>query len=286
MSIAVPRGYRTDRTDLPVLTEEILAAARARRLELEAAEIAERICARLDGVPKDDLPENADVTASPFRLAYEEYLHDQAQMSPTYALEDPQRFTVQVIEDGTGLALFGVWMGDKYHETIMSVPGVQDVRFSNSTDSWPEGVPYEEQLTRQDYWVALLGSDRASDRGTAIELGMPNDPGINLAVRLQLVVDHQPDRDSRAVDVLYRAIAEEATRRLRQDAGLSLEGMISVINESRRTAWNRVGAVSGIEPLTVEVAGGTAPAPPRPVIVPESVSAAAAVVISELHGGR
>lgn len=284
MSIAVPRGYRTDRTDLPVLAEQVIAAARTRRLELEAAEIAERTCARLDGFPKDDLPQGADAFASPFRLACVEYRHDQSQMSSFDALEDPQRFTVQAIDDGAGLALFGVWMGDKYHEAIMSVPGVQDARFNNATNFWPEGVPEDEQRARQDYWVNLLGNDRVSDRGTAIELTMPNDPGVNLAGRLQLIVDHQPDRDTRAADVLYRTIAEEAARRLRRDGTFDVGRAVSLFNASQRTAWDHVDAVSGLEPLTVGVAGGTDPAPARPFVDAAALQEAVTTVIAQIRG--
>ncbi|MEX5270404.1 hypothetical protein [Kocuria sabuli] len=39
--------------------------------------------------------------------------------------------------------------------------------------------------------------------------------------------------------------------------------------------------MSGLEPLTVEAAGGTVPAPPPPVIAPDALNAAADEVIGE-----
>lgn len=48
MSIDVPLGHRTDGTDVLARAEHLRTAARARHLELEAAEIARHICARLD----------------------------------------------------------------------------------------------------------------------------------------------------------------------------------------------------------------------------------------------
>ncbi|MFI7496771.1 hypothetical protein ACH9D2_18875 [Kocuria sp. M4R2S49] len=80
---------------------------------------------------------------------------------------------------------------------MLSVPGVRDARFNNATDVWPEGVPRDKQRSRQEYGVALLGTNAADALGAAVTLTLTDDPRTNLHGRLNPVRNQQA-RDRRA----------------------------------------------------------------------------------------